>query len=98
MYQFIHVESYGRVSAKKKLNDKFNNETKGRNVKEIIGEVTRRPGYCDHVEEPGEPIILHGVNPRELEALTDDYFNNTKLINSNGVSRGLRKDSHVLLA
>lgn len=96
MYQFIHVESYGRVSAKKKLN--FNDETKGRNVKEIIGEVTRRPGYCDHVEDPGEPIILYGVNPRELEALTDDYFNNTKLVNSNGVKRGLRKDSHVLLA
>lgn len=96
MYQFIHVESYGRVSAKKKLN--FNDETKGRNVKEIIGEVTRRPGYCDHVEDPGEPIILYGVNPKELEALTDDYFNNTKLVNSNGVSRGLRKDSHVLLA
>lgn len=96
MYQFIHVEGYGRVSAKKKLN--FNDETKGRNVKEIIGEVTRRPGYCDHVEDPGEPIILYGVNPRKLEALTDDYFNNTKLVNSNGVSRGLRKDSHVLLA
>lgn len=96
MYQFIHVESYGRVSAKKKLN--FNDETKGRNVKEIIGEVTRRPGYCDHVEDPGESIILYGLNPKELEALTDDYFNNTKLVNSNGVSRGLRKDSHVLLA
>ena len=96
MYQFIHVESYSKVSAKKKLN--YSNETKGRNVSDIIGEVTRKKGYCDHVEEPEAPNLLYGVHPEELEALTEDYFNNTKLTNSKGVKRGLRKDSHILLA
>jgi len=96
MYQFIHVETYGKVSAKKKLN--YNEETKGRNVKEILGEVTRKKGYCDHVEHPEDPILLYGVNPEQLEALTDDYFNNTKLVNNKGIKRGLRKDSHILLA
>lgn len=96
MYQFIHVESYSKVSAKKKLN--YNNETKGRNVSDIIGEVTRKHGYCDHVEEPEAPTLLYGVHPEELEALTEDYFNNTKLINNKGIKRGLRKDSHILLA
>lgn len=96
MYQFIHIESYGKVSAKKKLN--YNNETKGRNVSDIIGEVTRKKGYCDHVEQPEEPVVLYGINPEELEVLTDNYFNNTKLTNNKGISRGLRKDSHVLLA
>ena len=55
MYQFIHVESYSKVSAKKKLN--YSNETKGRNVSDIIGEVTRKQGYCDHVEEPEAPNL-----------------------------------------
>lgn len=96
MYQFIHIESYSKVSAKKKLN--YNNETKGRNVSDIIGEATRKRGYCDHVEEPEEPIILYGVDPNQIEVLTEDYFNNTKLTNSKGVTRGLRKDSHILLA
>jgi len=96
MYQFIHVESYSKVSAKKKLN--YNNETKGRNVSDIIGEVTRKHGYCDHVQEPKAPNLLYGVHPEELEALTEDYFNNTKLINNKGIKRGLRKDSHILLA
>lgn len=96
MYQFIHIESYGKVSAKKKLN--YNKETKGRNVSEIIAEVTRKNGFCDHVEDPKEPVLLYGVNPSELEKLTDDYFNNTKLINNKGIERGLRKDSHILLA
>lgn len=99
MYQFIHVETYSKVSAKKKLKeDDYNNETKGRNVSDIIKEVTRKQGYCDHVAEPEAPVVLYGVDPQELEALTEDYFNNTKLTNSKGVTRGLRKDSHILLA
>lgn len=98
MYQFIHVESYGKTSAKKKLEKNYNKETKGRNVDEIIAEATRKPDYCDHVAEPEEPVLLYGVDPSELKNLTDEYFNNTKLTNSNGISRGLRKDSHVLLA
>lgn len=98
MYQFIHVESYSKVSAKKKLKDDYNNEIKGRNVRDIINEVTRKEGYCDHVAEPEEPVILYGVDPSQLEALTENYFNNTKLTNSNGVTRSLRKDSHILLA
>lgn len=98
MYQFIHVETYSKVSAKKKLEKNYNKETKGRNVDEIIAEATRKPDYCDHVAEPEEPVLLYGVDPSELKNLTDEYFNNTKLTNSNGISRGLRKDSHVLLA
>lgn len=101
MYQFIHVETYGKVSAKKKLEKSYNKETKGRNVSEIIDEAIRTPEYCKHVTSvrPAEPpILLYGVEPTQLTELTDDYFNNTKLTNNKGISRGLRKDSHVLLA
>ncbi|MEX6327718.1 plasmid recombination protein [Providencia hangzhouensis] len=101
MYQFIHVETYSKVSAKKKIEKNYNKETKGRNVSEIIAEATRKQDYCDHVaivRTPEPPILLYGVEPEKLIELTDDYFNNTKLTNANGVVRGLRKDSHVLLA
>jgi len=101
MYQFIHVESYSKVASKKKLEKSYNKETTGRNVAEIVAEATREPEYCDHVTKvrPSEPpILLYGVEPTELIELTDDYFENTKLTNNKGVTRGLRKDSHVLLA
>ncbi|MEX9691703.1 plasmid recombination protein [Providencia rettgeri] len=101
MYQFIHIETYSKVSAKKKIEKNYNKETKGRNVSEIIAEATRKQDYCDHVaivRTPEPPILLYGVEPEKLIELTDDYFNNTKLTNANGVVRGLRKDSHVLLA
>jgi len=101
MYQFIHIETYSKVSAKKKLEKSYNKETKGRNVAEVIAEATREPDFCEHVTlvRPAEPpILLYGVEPEQLIELTDNYFNNTKLINNKGISRGLRKDSHVLLA
>lgn len=98
MYQFIHVETYSLTASKKKI--KFNDETKGpgRNVSDIINEVKRKPGYCDHVEAPEEPTVLHGVTPEEVEELAKNYFKNTKLTDSMGRSRSLRKDANVLLA
>lgn len=98
MYQFIHVEAYSLNVSKKKINKKYNAETKGRNVSDVINEAKRKPGFCDHVETPEEPIILYGVSPDEVEALAQSYFNNTKLTDSLGRPRALRKDANVLLA
>ncbi|HEM7510922.1 TPA: plasmid recombination protein, partial [Providencia rettgeri] len=98
MYQFIHVETYSLTASKKKI--KFNDETKGpgRNVSDIINEVKRKPGFCEHVEAPEEPKVLYGVTPDEVENLAKNYFKNTKLKDSLGRSRALRKDANVLLA
>ena len=98
MYQFIHIEAYSLNVSKKKINKKYNEETKGRNVSDVINEAKRKPGFCDHVETPEEPIILYGVSPDEVEALAQSYFNNTKLTDSLGRPRALRKDANVLLA
>lgn len=98
MYQFIHVEAYSLNVSKKKINKKYNAETKGRNVSDVINEVKRKPGFCDHVENPEDPIILYGVSPDEVEVLAQSYFDNTKLTDSLGRPRALRKDANVLLA
>lgn len=98
MYQFIHVEAYSLNVSKKKINKKYNAETKGRNVSDVINEVKRKPGFCDHVENPEEPIVLYGVSPDEVEVLAQSYFDNTKLTDSLGRPRALRKDANVLLA
>lgn len=45
-YQFIHIEDYSRTIAKKKKNDgkeKYNKETKGRSVRDIIRKICK--GY-----------------------------------------------------
>lgn len=98
MYQFIHVEAYSLNVSNKKINKKYNAETKGRNVSDVINEVKRKPGFCDHVENPEEPTILYGVSPDEVENLAQSYFDNTKLTDSLGRPRALRKDANVLLA
>lgn len=98
MYQFVRIQSYGFNTSKKNLKEKYNNETKGRNVSEIIKELKRVPEFCDHVANPEEPTVLYGVSPDEIENLTHDYFNNTKLVDSLGRPRALRKDAQVLLA
>ena len=43
-YQFIHVEDYSKVISKKRGNGgkgKYNEETKGRSVRDIIAEAKR---------------------------------------------------------
>lgn len=113
-YQFIHVEAYGlNVSKKgKKIGSKtasessgFNNETRGRSVREIVAEATREAGFCDHVEHPelsSQNKILFGCSVQEVEILAQNYFENTtqkqELKSGKIVEKGLRKDANVLLA
>jgi hypothetical protein len=55
--QFVHIEAYGRRPSKRKIN--------GRSMQGIAYEAERRPGYCDHVSEPKEPVLLQGCQPSE---------------------------------
>lgn len=98
MYQFVRVEAFGFTKSEKKLNEKYKKETNGRNVEEIIKELKRDPEFSEHVPEPEEPKVLYGVTPDEVEDLTHDYFDNTKLVDRLGRPRALRKDAKVLLA
>ncbi|ELK3506786.1 TPA: hypothetical protein ACR599_005828 [Klebsiella variicola] len=100
-YQFIHIEDYSRTIAKKKKNDgkeKYNKETKGRSVRDIIAEAKREIGNCPHVENPKDPILLFGVDLDEVEKLAYEYHENTKLTDKNGKEKKLRSDANILLA
>lgn len=100
-YQFIHIEDYSRAIAKKKKNDgkeKYNKETKGRSVRDIIAEAKREEGNCPHVENPTEPILLYGKSLDEVERLVYEYHDKTKLKDKNGKEKKLRSDANILLA
>lgn len=100
-YQFIHIEDYSRTIAKKKKNDgkeKYNNETKGRSVRDIIAEAKRENGNCPHVENPKPPVLLYGKNLDEVEKLAYEYHDKTKLKDKNGKEKKLRSDANILLA
>jgi hypothetical protein len=101
-YQFIHIEDYGRNAAKKTKNDgknkKYNDETKGRSVSQIISEAKRENGFCPHVEKPEDPILLYGVGLEEVERLAIEYHENTKIADKNGKVKKLRTDANILLA
>ena len=100
-YQFIHIEDYSKTISKKKKNDgkeKYNKETKGRSVRDIIAEAKREKGNCPHVENPTEPILLYGKNLDEVERLVYEYHDKTKLKDKNGKEKKLRSDANILLA
>lgn len=101
-YQFIHIEDYGRNAAKKTKNDgknkKYNDETKGRSVSQIISEAKRENGFCPHVEKPEDPILLYGLGLEEVERLAIEYHENTKIADKNGKVKKLRTDANILLA
>lgn len=100
-YQFIHVEDYSKVIAKKRGNGgkgKYNEETKWRSVRDIIAEAKREEGNCPHVENPKPPLLLYGKNLDEVEKLAYEYHENTKLTDKNGKEKKLRSDANILLA
>ncbi len=100
-YQFIHVEDYSKVIAKKRGNGgkgKYNEETKGRSVRDIIAEAKREEGNCPHVENPKPPLLLYGKNLDEVEKLAYEYHENTKLTDKDGKEKKLRSDANILLA
>ena len=63
----------------------------------VFGEVQRRDGCCEHVEQPGEPVVLWGVKASEVEACHDSQADVSRLVDSIGKSRKLRQDQHTLL-
>lgn len=85
-YQFLHVESYARVSGKSKAG--------GHSIRSIIAEATREPGACPHVASPAPPVHLFGCSLSEVEALATAWGNESK----DARGHALRKDGLCLLA
>ena len=68
--QFYHFEGYSRIESKSKAK-------KGNSIYSIAGEAERTQGYCDHVEEPKEPVLLYGVSFSEVLKVSENYAENT---------------------
>lgn len=97
-FQFIHLEAYSlQANQQGGKNAKFNKEVKARTVSEVMGEVLRKEGFCNHVEEPEAPGVLYG-DLNAVEALCVDYHKNHKNIDKNGKAKALRSDANVLIA
>nr|HDH3838243.1 hypothetical protein [Salmonella enterica] len=110
-YQFIHFEDYSINRSKKRTNREekkakdsgvkvsdYNEETKGRNLREVIAEAKREPGNCPHVDNPSDPVLLYGVDLDTVEEMALNYHSKTKIKDKNGKEKKLRKDANVILA
>jgi hypothetical protein len=87
-HQFIHVEAYGLNGGKTK-----DGGTK-RSIRQILNEVVRKPGSIPHIENPEKPEIIFGCEPEEIEAICQNYAENTR----DEIGRKFRKDGLILLA
>jgi len=97
-FQFIHLEAYSlQANIQGGKNAKFNKEVKARTVREVLGEVLRVKGFCNHIKAPEVPGLLYG-DINTIEALCKHYHQNHKNIDKNGKAKALRSDSNVLIA
>lgn len=97
-FQFIHLEAYSlRANQQGGKNAKFNKEVKARTVSEVLGEVLRKDGFCNHIQEPEAPGVLYG-DLNNIETDCKAYHQNHKNIDKNGKAKALRSDANVLIA
>lgn len=97
MFQFMHIEGYARSSAKKVKIDKKSGKPTSvpkRSVAEIIAEVLRDEGHCDHVDNPRPPTFHYG-NEVVMRGIPDRIELNCAEWKRQG-NKTLRKDAQVL--
>ena len=85
-FQFVHVETYGRKPGKSRTGTSF-----------VFREAQRRPGCCEHVEQPGEPVTVWGDGLAVIEVQHDGQADESRLVDSTGKARKFRQDQHTLL-
>lgn len=66
MYQFVHIESYSRVTPK-------TGKQGGHSVSSIINEAIRREGSIPHISSPGAPIYLYGDSLESIEEKCNEW-------------------------
>lgn len=85
--QFIHIDTYARVSPKKSSERQWT-------AQQIIDEARRAPGACPHVPNPSPPKTLVGEPLWKVEHVLRDRIEGAR--DTRG--RRLRQDGKVLLA
>lgn len=84
---FIHFQTYARKA----------NEA-GNSVAQVIAEALRRPEFCEHVEDPKPPRVVHGT-PQTFEADHAAHLEDraTKVQRKGKThTRAIRQDRHTL--
>ena len=85
-FQFVHMQTFSRKPLKGGSGTGF-----------VFSEALRRPGACDHVEAPGEPVTVWGEGVEAIEARHDDLAAAAVLTDVKGKPRKVRQDQHTLM-
>lgn len=89
-YQFIHVNSYSRVSPKKSSKD----GAKKWSAKDVVAEASRDPGAIPHIDAPEQPRHLYGLPLDQIEPLLEAWADGTR----DARGHKARKDALCLVA
>jgi hypothetical protein len=85
--QFFHYDAFSREASTAK-------SKQGHSIYSIAGEADRIEGYHDHVLNPKEPIILHGVSFSKVVEIAEEYAEKTK----DSIGRKVKKKDCVMIA
>lgn len=83
-YQFLRIELFSRKGKS------------GRGTSFVFDEVERNPSASLHVPEPGEPIVVYGLDVPALRALHDDRAASARAMTKAGKTRAIRSDQNTL--
>lgn len=95
-HQFIHIEVYARQGSVQTKTGKGGKKFRSAksSAADIAKEAEREAEYCQHVQAPQPPEILHGMKPSEAVALASAWADGE--LDARG--HKLRKDALCLLA
>ncbi|MBD8653653.1 hypothetical protein IFT66_21390 [Rhizobium sp. CFBP 13726] len=83
-FQFVRVELFSRKGKE------------GRGTGFVFDEVARVPSACVHVQNPGTPIVVHGLAPDALRELHDERAAAARTEVKGGKRRAVRQDQNTL--
>lgn len=69
--QYYSFQTYSRTESKSKT------DKKGQSIYSIVGEAVRTPGFCEHVSQPKQPVLLFGIPFAEVIKVSEYYAENT---------------------
>lgn len=69
--QYYSFQTYSRTESKSKK------DKEGQTIYSIVGEAVRAPGFCEHVSQPKQPVLLFGIPFAEVIKVSEYYAENT---------------------
>jgi len=97
MYQFIHIETYGREISTRGTPTGKAATKEPHTIQEVVDEAVRELHACPHVASPQVPNFLIG-SLEELKSLPSQIDANFRKFDAQSGTRALKKTTHGLLA